>query len=90
MRNATQFLIRGLLLILAGVALGKGVEAQGVTQTVAGGGITGFCGDGLRASLACINNPYGISFDSEGFRYIADHDGGNYCASQTRSAYFPS
>jgi sugar lactone lactonase YvrE len=42
------------------------------TRIVAGTGVAGFSGDGGPAECAQLNRPSGISFDQQGFLYIAD------------------
>jgi sugar lactone lactonase YvrE len=42
------------------------------TRIVAGTGEAGFSGDGGPAECAQLNRPSGISFDQQGFLYIAD------------------
>ena len=44
----------------------------GLISTVVGNGNKGFGGDGTLATLASLNGPGGISFDSQGNLYIAD------------------
>ena len=46
--------------------------ATGVITTIIGNGIGGYTGDGGPASLAEINNPERVRFDSQGNLYIAD------------------
>ncbi len=55
------------------------VDGSGIITTVAGSPVAGmpadgagFAGDGGRATLAKLNEPWGIAFDSEGNLYIAD------------------
>ena len=56
------------------------VDGSGIITTVAGSPVAGtpkdgagFEGDGGRATLAKLNEPWGIAFDSEGNLYIADY-----------------
>ena len=44
----------------------------GNLTTVAGSGVTGFLGDGGPATLAKLNNPWGVAVDSSGNIYISD------------------
>ncbi len=46
--------------------------AQGIAQTLAGGGAPGFCGERTPAVSACLQSPVGITFDPAGNRYVAD------------------
>jgi sugar lactone lactonase YvrE len=43
-----------------------------VITTVAGNGQPGFCGDGMLATEACLDEPYGVAFDGSGNLYVAD------------------
>ena len=45
---------------------------HGIITTVAGDGVTGFCGDGGPSISACLNSPVGIAVDSRGDLFIAD------------------
>lgn len=47
-------------------------SAQGTIVTVAGNGLTGFGGDGRRATSARVPNPNGIALDPVGNLYIGD------------------
>jgi len=49
----------------------KIVVGGGIT-TAAGAGVAGFLGDGGQATLAELNGPRGVTFDSEGNLYISD------------------
>ncbi|HSQ55572.1 MAG TPA: hypothetical protein VLM40_07485 [Gemmata sp.] len=54
------------------------VDAKsGFISTVAGNGKKGFAGDGGKAALAEINEPYGLALDEAGNLYIVDRL--NYC-----------
>jgi len=53
------------------------VTKDGVIKTVAGNGKKGFAGDGGPATMASMNEPYGIEVDAEGNLYIVDRL--NYC-----------
>jgi hypothetical protein len=48
------------------------VTPNGIINTVAGNGSSGFSGDGGQATLAMINSPGGIAIDSAGNLYISD------------------
>ena len=48
------------------------VAPDGTITTVAGNGTEGFCGDGGRATQACLNYPYGLAVDAAGSLYIGD------------------
>jgi alpha-tubulin suppressor-like RCC1 family protein/sugar lactone lactonase YvrE len=50
------------------------VTPGGAISTVAGTGVSGFCGDGGSAVNACLNGPRGVTIDSSGNLYIADSD----------------
>ena len=43
----------------------------GTITTIAGNGVTSFCGDGGLATLACVNSPDDLAFDGSGNLYIA-------------------
>ncbi len=45
----------------------------GDIATIAGGGGTGWCGDGGLATSACFNQPYGVAVTSSGSVYVADY-----------------
>ncbi len=44
--------------------------------TVASNGDPGFCGDGLPATAACLDQPYGVAFDGAGNLFVADTQNG--------------
>jgi sugar lactone lactonase YvrE len=48
------------------------ITPGGMVSTVAGTGTEGFSGDGGPATLAMLNNPFGLALDSEDNLYIAD------------------
>jgi uncharacterized protein (TIGR03437 family) len=48
------------------------VSPEGIITTVAGNGVRGFLGDGLRATTASLNEPNGVAVDGAGNLYIAD------------------
>jgi uncharacterized protein (TIGR03437 family) len=48
------------------------ITPAGVVTLIAGTGIAGFSGDGAQATLATLNTPEGLAFDSQGVLYIAD------------------
>jgi len=48
------------------------VNKAGVISTVAGTGVAGYNGDGITATTAQLNNPYGVTVDIAGNIYIGD------------------
>lgn len=48
-------------------------KETGLISTIAGTGMSAYCGDGGPASLACLNQPTGICFDPDGCLIIVDH-----------------
>jgi hypothetical protein len=52
------------------------INTAGIVTTVAGDGTAGFSGDGLAATLAQFDSPWGIAVDGVGNLYVADN--GNY------------
>jgi sugar lactone lactonase YvrE len=48
------------------------VNTSGIISTVVGNGSAGFSGDGGVATVASLNNPYGVAVDASGNLYIAD------------------
>ena len=48
------------------------IDSDGIIDTVAGTGVSGYAGDGGPASEAELANPEGIAFDADGNLYIAD------------------
>jgi len=48
------------------------VDTFGMISTIAGNGMSGYLGDGLAATSAELNNPYGVAVDDTGNIYIAD------------------
>jgi trimeric autotransporter adhesin len=50
------------------------VATNGAITSVAGTGESGFSGDGAKATLARLSNPYGIALDARGNLYIADRN----------------
>jgi sugar lactone lactonase YvrE len=56
----------------AGNRIRKVVLSTGTITTVAGTGASGYFGDGAAATLAKLQNPYGIALDSNGNLFIAD------------------
>ena len=47
--------------------------STGIITTIAGNGISGYNGDGIPATNAELQGPYGIATDGSGNVYIADH-----------------
>src|SRR5262249_45224822 len=45
---------------------------NGTMTTFAGNGKQDYCGDGLPATQACLNQPNGLTFDNAGNLYVAD------------------
>ena len=50
------------------------VNTDGIITTAAGKGPAGYNGDGIPATDALLNDPYGITMDTSGNLYIADTD----------------
>ena len=50
------------------------VDISGIITTVAGNGTQGYNGDGIAATTAELNTPFGVAADSSGNIYIADTD----------------
>ena len=50
------------------------VTPAGIISTFAGSGTAGYNGDGITATSARLNSPYGVDVDSDGNVYIADFD----------------
>lgn len=48
------------------------VGVDGMVTTIAGTGVAGFSGDGGSPTLAQLNRPTGLAFDSEGDLFVAD------------------
>ena len=48
------------------------VTPAGIISTFAGSGTAGYNGDGITATSARLNSPYGVDVDSDGNVYIAD------------------
>ena len=77
---ATTALTAGLNVITATYS-GDGLDFAGssstltpssIIQTVAGTGVAGYNGDGIAATSAELNNPYGVAVDAQGDLFIAD------------------
>ncbi len=62
----------GNVYIATGDKVVRKVNQFGIISTVAGNGINGYSGDGGPATLASLNQPYGVSVDSHGNFYICD------------------
>ena len=67
---------RGLLIADAGNSRVREVGVDGLIDTVAGGGVSGFSGDGGPATAAKLNGPLAVAVDASGNLFIADF--GNY------------
>jgi trimeric autotransporter adhesin len=52
----------------------KVTASTGIISTVAGNGTVGYNGDGIAATGAELNYPYGIALDGPGNLYIGDYD----------------
>ena len=50
------------------------VAPNGIISTFAGTGTAGYNGDGITATAARLNTPYGVDVDADGNVYIADFD----------------
>lgn len=48
------------------------VDKNGIIKTIAGTGVAGYNGDGIPATAAQLNSPYGVAVDDTGNIYIAD------------------
>jgi hypothetical protein len=48
------------------------VDPTGMITTIAGTGVAGYSGDGIPATTAKLNSPFGVSVDSVGNVYICD------------------
>ena len=48
------------------------IDSSGIIRTIAGTGSAGYSGDGELATIAQLNTPFGLFFDSIGNLYIAD------------------
>jgi sugar lactone lactonase YvrE len=46
--------------------------ATGVITTVAGNGVSGFCGDGGPAASSCLNRPSAVAVGARGSLFVAD------------------
>ncbi len=49
------------------------IDTNGIINTIAGNGRTGFSGDSSAATAASFNYPYGLALDQRGNIYIADY-----------------
>ena len=72
MKPTKPFLRPLLFLVLVWGLTGRVGWSQGLIETLAGGGPTGFCGDGGRSPDSCLRLPRGMTADSNGNLYIAD------------------
>lgn len=48
------------------------INTSGIISTIAGTGVAGYNGDGAAATLAELNNPYGLAVDVSGNVFISD------------------
>lgn len=48
------------------------VDKHGIIKTIAGTGVAGYNGDGIPATAAQLNSPFGVAVDDTGNVYIAD------------------
>ena len=62
----------GNLYIACGIQRIRMVNSNGVISTIAGTGLTDYCGDGAQASKAMLFFPDAIAFDAQGSLYITD------------------
>ena len=72
MKPTKPFLRSILFLVLVWGLDGRVGWSQGLIETLAGGGPTGFCGDGERSPASCLRLPRGMTADPNGNLYIAD------------------
>ncbi|MFI5196382.1 MAG: T9SS type A sorting domain-containing protein [Chitinophagales bacterium] len=49
------------------------INSSGIISTIAGTGTAGYNGDGIAATTAKLNTPYGLALDDTGNLYIADY-----------------
>ena len=49
------------------------INSSGIISTIAGTGVQGYAGDGGAATLAQLNQPYGVAVDVTGNIFIADY-----------------
>ena len=63
---------RGLFCFLVGLMLIQPLLAQTITTVAGTGGVPGFNSDGIAATSAQLNTPYGVAVDAMGNFYIAD------------------
>jgi sugar lactone lactonase YvrE len=49
------------------------IDVSGKISTIAGNGTAGYSGDGGPATLASLNTPWGVTYDSAGNLYISDY-----------------
>lgn len=66
-KSSLRFICASVLM-----ALGTTADAQGVINTIAGTGISGYGGDGGPANVAQLSSPSGVATDAAGNIYIAD------------------
>ncbi len=51
------------------------IDPNGIITTIAGNGNGGYNGDGMPATQASIDTPWGVAFDNAGNIYIAEYNG---------------
>ena len=59
-------------LYIAGMKIFKVTASTGVINNMAGTGVTGYSGDGGEATSAMLNNPFGVTLDTNGNIFIVD------------------
>jgi len=50
------------------------INVNGIISTIAGTGVAGYNADGIQATTADLNTPWGLAVDSSGNVYVADSD----------------
>ena len=63
---------KGNNLYIAGMKIFKVTASTGVINNMAGTGVTGYSGDGGEATSAMLNNPFGVTLDTNGNIFIVD------------------